>query len=127
MSCRINVVQVSGGVAQKTGLCILGQNIVNEKIFIVLYFWYIIIFVVLFVYMVYRICTLAIPSFRVSLMNSRLRGKHNDCTVKYALANCTASDWFVLNQIRRNVNPYFFRELIERLGAPLGSDGFRCV
>lgn len=54
VSCTITLVQITGAPAPKSGLCILAQNIVNEKIFLILYFWYIILFVLTILYAIYR-------------------------------------------------------------------------
>lgn len=72
----------------------------------------------------FRVSTIFVPSIRESILRSKVRGKDHDLCVKYALAGCNVGDWFLLNQIRKNVNPYFFRELIEKLGSPNTADRF---
>ena len=40
-------------------------------------------------------------------------------SLKFVLARCYIGDWFVLYQLSKNCNPYFFREFIKELSHDL--------
>ncbi len=61
VSCDILYGAPTGSLNTANGFCILSQNIVNEKIFLALYFWYVFLFVVSGFYAFYRIATIALP------------------------------------------------------------------
>jgi hypothetical protein len=85
------------------GICILSQNIINEKVFLVLWFWYvtkifvsmskfhflmpffylryIIMFVISGCSIVLRICTLAIPALRHFLLSEKIGGNRRNAKV----------------------------------------------
>lgn len=50
------------------GLCVLPLNIINEKIYIFLWFWLVGLAAVTAAFMIYRIATLAGPQIRVALI-----------------------------------------------------------
>ena len=54
VSCDLKIVAETGSVNEKNGFCILSQNIVNEKVFLVLFYWYMLLFIVSALYMLYR-------------------------------------------------------------------------
>ena len=39
--------------------------------------------------------------------------------LEYVLSKCQIGDWFVLYQLSKNCNPYFFREFIKELSRDL--------
>ncbi len=55
------------------GLCVLPLNIINEKIYVFLWFWFIIITIVTGVQIVYRLITMFTPRLREVLMRARAR------------------------------------------------------
>ena len=52
---------------------------------------------------------------RHRILSLRIRGRPMDRTLRRVLRDCHVSDWFVLDQICRNVNSYFFREFLCKL------------
>jgi len=105
VSCSISKSAVTGGVEEINGMCILSQNIINEKIYLALWFWFMILFVIVGLQLVLRLATIAIPALRKTLLLSRLkRNKNVDCF----LMECNVGDWFILTQISKNVDPFFY-------------------
>lgn len=128
------------------GLCVLTQNIINEKIYLILWFWYIFLgkhpgpwnclsttkkesqsnyFVpgpVSVIYLCYRLITLMFHGVRYSLLYRKVKRKYDDempRALDYILAKGQLGDWFVLYQLSKNCNPYFFREFIKELSRDL--------
>jgi len=107
----------------KSGLCILSQNIVNEKIFLILYFWYFFLFLCSLAFVAYRLATLFLPAFREWLILTRARsGLYLATPLRSVLRRTNAGDWFVLDQICKNVDTSFFLEFIDQLSEDLGSE-----
>ena len=70
--CTFHNYGPSGTVEKKDGLCVLPLNIINEKIYIFIWFWLIIITIVSGLALIYRIIVLAMPKFRVVLIAWRV-------------------------------------------------------
>lgn len=56
----------------KDGLCVLPLNIINEKIFILIWFWLIVVAAVTGVFLLYRLATLLGPQIRVVLITAKV-------------------------------------------------------
>ena len=117
----------------------LFQNIINEKIYLVLWFWYCFLGPVSVLYMCYRLITIFFHGIRFSLLyrkvglyvtylhwydDDQVRRKYDDdirrC-LEYVLAKGQIGDWFVLYQLSKNCNPYFYREFIRELAMELSN------
>ena len=70
--CTFHNYGPSGTVEKKDGLCVLPLNIINEKIYIFIWFWLIIITIVSGLALLYRLIVLGMPKFRVSLIAWRV-------------------------------------------------------
>jgi hypothetical protein len=71
--CTFHNYGPSGTVEKKDGLCVLPLNIINEKIYIFIWFWLIIVTIVSALALVYRLIVLGMPKFRVSLIAWRVK------------------------------------------------------
>jgi hypothetical protein len=70
--CTFHNYGPSGTVEKKDGLCVLPLNIINEKIYIFIWFWLIIVAIISGLAVVYRLIVLAMPKLRVTLINWRV-------------------------------------------------------
>ena len=57
-SCTIPNVGASGVAQYHNGLCVLTQNIINEKIYLILWFWYVILGTISAVFFIFRLLTI---------------------------------------------------------------------
>ncbi|GFQ65814.1 innexin shaking-B [Trichonephila clavata] len=71
--CRFYKYGSSGNVEMHDALCVLPLNVINEKIFIFLWFWFIILSVLTGLVLVFRVVIAACPLVRVYLLNMRFR------------------------------------------------------
>jgi len=121
-SCNIPNVGAAGVAQVHNGLCVLTQNIINEKIYLILWFWYFFLGPVSILYMCYRLITIFFHDIRFSLLYRKVRRKYDDdirrC-LEYVLSKGQIGDWFVLYQLSKNCNPYFYREFIRELAMDL--------
>jgi len=121
-SCNIPNVGAAGGSQFHNGLCVLTQNIINEKIFLVLWFWYAFLGPVSVLFVFYRLITILFDGVRFTLIYKTVRHKYDDgirrC-LEFILAKGQIGDWFVLYQLSKNCSSYFFREFIRELAMEL--------
>jgi len=122
VSCSIPTVGAAGGDQISNGLCVLTQNIINEKMYLIFWFWYVILGFISLLAFLYRITTIVSSKIRFALIYKTIRHQF-DGDLKGHLQNILdqgqIGDWFVLYQLSKNSNPYFYREFIRELAKDL--------
>ncbi|XP_018574110.1 innexin inx2-like [Anoplophora glabripennis] len=109
--CTYFKIGPSGTEVNRDALCILPLNVLNEKFFLVLWYWLFILLVLSFLSLVYRALFLFVPMFRVYLLRAQTRSldkKKSEIVVNHI----TYGDFFVLYKIGKNVNPMLYRDLV---------------
>jgi len=114
VSCSITYGTSSGEVGSANGLCLLSQNIFNEKIYLFLWFWFVLMFIIGAIQVIFEIAVFAMPGFR-SFVISRQTGAFPSGEMKKFIEKCNLGDWFILHQIGKNTNKDFFHDLLEDL------------
>lgn len=105
----------SGTIQQYDALCILPVNILNEKVFIFLWFWYVILAILTGIDLVVRGITLLFPRVRLFFLK-RQAGRNIDFDhVETVFRRCQIGDWFVLMLISSNINQWTFQEILRGL------------
>merc|ERR1711935_357235 len=98
-------------------ICILSQNIVNEKIYLFLWFWFVFMIVAWSIQCIFEIAILAMKQFRSWLIEQQSGSFEDDGEMKKFVESCNLGDWFLLYLIGKNTNDEFFHKLIENLTA----------
>lgn len=116
--CWLRSYGPSGTLQYKDRLCVLPLNIVNEKIFVILWFWLIILAFLSTLAVLFRILVISLRPLRTMMIMGQLR------YVKRSLINRIVrrfefGDWFVLYLLGKNMNPLIFKELIIELSKEL--------
>jgi len=119
-SCHISFAGVNQQTSKRDILCILSQNIINGKIYLVVWFWMVILLIACAINAIYRIALLVVPAIRkyelVCLINTRRRRAEfleKDTIVReYWEESNKIGTWFLMCQIGRNASPYYFREFL---------------
>jgi hypothetical protein len=114
--CMFYKFGLSGEVERHDALCILPLNIVNEKIFIFLWFWFIILATLTSLLIVYRFFMIASHKFRVFLFKRHYR-RVRTADIEKVASNCSLGSWYLLYMIGRNIDTGIFCETIEALAA----------
>ena len=70
VSCSVPNVGAAGGGQYHNGLCVLSQNIINEKMYIAVWFWTVLLIFIIPLIVIYRILTLTFKCFRSGLLMS---------------------------------------------------------
>jgi hypothetical protein len=116
--CEFHKYGPSGNIQKFDGLCVLPLNIVNEKIYVFLWFWFVILSVISGVSLIYRAATILGPQVRLTLLRAQSRlsqQEHIDTIAR----KCKIGDWFVLYQLGKNIDPLIYKEFIADLAKKL--------
>ncbi|XP_058805071.1 innexin inx2 [Phymastichus coffea] len=112
--CTFHKYGASGTVQKFDGLCVLPLNIVNEKIYVFLWFWFIILSVLSGLSLAYRTAVVAGPKLRLILLRARSRLSTQD-QIETISNRCQIGDWFILYQLGKNIDPLIYKQLIADL------------
>ena len=115
VSCAVTTYGVNGEADTKSHICLLGQNIMNQKIFLVLWLWFVVLFSVSACHIIYRLTTFLVPDFQARAIKGHMRTKDDAAVKKLQFGFDHIGNWFLLTQIGSNSNPYAFRIFMEDL------------
>ncbi|CAK1596461.1 unnamed protein product [Parnassius mnemosyne] len=108
----------SGSIQLKDRLCVLPLNIINEKIFIILWFWLVVLAFMSTVAVLFRILVFCLPPLRSIMIMGRLKYVKRR-SVSKIIKHFSFGDWFVLHLLSKNVNQIVYRDLILELSKDL--------
>lgn len=112
--CVFHKYGTSGDIQKHDALCVLPLNIVNEKIYIFLWFWFIILAVLTSILLCYRVVIIAFPRLRPQILHAIARLTPNK-TISSLLRNANLGDWFLFYLLGKNIDPVTFREICSDL------------
>lgn len=112
--CTFHRFGSSGDVQRHDALCILSLNIINEKIYIFLWFWLVFLAIVTSALLVYRFFEIFFPTIRYKRLHKRANLCDGDC-IRELLQVTDLGDWFLLMQIGKNVDCINYKEILEKL------------
>ncbi|CAG5095235.1 Similar to inx1: Innexin inx1 (Schistocerca americana), partial [Cotesia congregata] len=118
--CIFHKYGASGTIQTHDSLCILPLNIVNEKTYIFIWFWYIILSIFLVGLMIYRAGLIFMPSVRPYVLkySGRLLSIETCSNISKKL---DLGDWWLLYILQSNMDSLVYRELLEELTKKVGS------
>jgi len=127
--CHFHKYGGSGTIEKVDALCVLGMNIVNEKVYVFLWFWLMILAVVTGVALLVRLLPLLVPSvrpwgaynlrnimddFNFQLSKEGDRGMHRKRTTEM-LGRLTFADWLVVRHLGQWMETENFNDLINMM------------
>jgi len=118
--CRFEKFGGSGTIQNFDALCVLGMNIINEKIFVFLWFWFIVLAIITGVNLVYRAVTWFVPSVRsrlVILEEFGFRSQRPDQAERISLylSETSHSDWLIIYYLAQSMDKGNFYEFILKM------------
>ncbi|XP_031635718.1 innexin shaking-B isoform X3 [Contarinia nasturtii] len=112
--CTFYKYGVSGEVERHDAICILPLNVVNEKIYIFLWFWFILLFILTSLTLIYRVVIIFSPRMRVYLLRLRFRLVRRDA-IEIIVRRSKMGDWFLLYMLGENIDTVIFRDIMQEL------------
>jgi hypothetical protein len=104
----------SGEVEVHDSLCILPLNVFNEKIYIFLWFWFLILGLLNFGVILFRIVILISPRMRAYLLWLRYRLVQHE-VIQTIVCQTKIGDWFLLYMLGQNIDTLIFRDIMHEL------------
>lgn len=113
--CTFHRYGPSGDVQRHDALCVLPVNIINEKIFIFLWFWFVILAVISALQLLTRIPVIVSNSLRWRLLAVNTTQDTKTALIDIGKTTSNLSDWLVIRLLRKNLNPMNFQALVVKL------------
>eukprot|EP00091_Calanus_sinicus_P001487 TRINITY_DN11475_c0_g1_i1.p1 TRINITY_DN11475_c0_g1~~TRINITY_DN11475_c0_g1_i1.p1 ORF type:complete len:207 (+),score=53.67 TRINITY_DN11475_c0_g1_i1:49-621(+) len=117
--CTFNKFGPSGSIQRRDAMCVLPVNIINEKIYVFLWFWLAALLIITGLSLLYSAFLLSAPSVRNMMLRSRAA---HQARVTAALDEVTRKlqmgDWKLLHILGMNIGrPLVFGELVVELAS----------
>ena len=109
--CHFNMFGPGGTIETHDSLCILPLNILNEKIFLLQWIWFIMIAVLSGCLLLTRIALLLSPVFRKHVLRFQLKALPLEITQLFC-DNASIGDWWLVYMLSRNIDPTFTKEIM---------------
>ena len=121
---------MNGNLKIVQGICILPENNMTEKIYLVLWFWFVVLFVIGVLQICLELAIFSVPNFRLTFMelNGSLSHEKTDGDGVDGLThqnqirdfirdghNCDIGNWFLLYQIRKNTTEDIYSALVNKI------------
>jgi len=109
-----------GGLQENiNAICILALNMINDKVFLVLWWWFLFVSIVGVTRLIYRLVQTQSSFVRYQLINLRMNRYFKKSTkltkIESFITQATLGDWFVLYQLSKNLNRPFFMDFLTHL------------
>lgn len=112
--CIFHKYGASGSIQKHDALCILPLNIVNEKTYIFIWFWYVILLIMLVGLLIYRLLIIFVPSVRARVLNARNRMVPREIAVSVS-NKIDIGDWWIIYMLGRNLDPIIYKDVLAEL------------
>jgi len=119
--CTFHMYGPSGTITKHDSMCILALNIINEKIFVFLWFFFVILAIITAISMLYRILVISSLEVRVRVIKKSLHDRVHDNMIRDVLTCPNHSwidqigDYWVFFLLSKNLPAIAMKELLEEL------------
>ncbi|XP_022919626.1 innexin inx1 [Onthophagus taurus] len=119
--CLFHKYGATGTIQTHDSMCILPLNIVNEKTYIFIWFWYVILATALSLLIIYRVLIITIPKLRPRIMHAKNKGIPVEICQAVS-RKVDLGDWWILLMLGTNMDPLIYREIISELAKKIDTD-----
>ncbi|KAJ4427821.1 hypothetical protein ANN_25549 [Periplaneta americana] len=120
--CLYYLYGASGVMQLYSSICVLSLNVLYAKIFVFLWFWFVMLLIVTSAWIIFRLATITVPWIRRFLLYIRC-GCHVQKYTIYRIVACSnVGDWFFLNMVGQNVDTVLFSDVLKDLANKLGEE-----
>jgi len=119
--CTFHKYGPSGTIENHDAMCVLALNIINEKIYVMLWFWLIVLAIITGFYLIYVAGVVSIPAFRKWMLERNSKHDHKD-RIDILMKKASLGDWFLIFLLSKNIDSILFKEFINRLTDKLKTD-----
>lgn len=112
--CTFHKFGSSGTIQKLDALCVLALNILNEKIYIFLWFWFILLAFLSALALMYSTAVIMLPSIRALILKKRFKC-HTSSGVKALVRKTNVGDFLLLHLLGQNMNMMVFNEVLDEL------------
>lgn len=125
--CNFHKYGPSGSIQKHDAMCVMALNIINEKIYIFLWYWFVLLAIVTVLSLTWRVATIFLHS-RSDVFNryafwfgcSQAIDVFDMMTVT---RRCYFSDWLFLRYMAKNMDGFVFKDLFHGLAYQLDNSG----
>lgn len=107
-------------------MCVMALNIINDKIYVMMWFWFIILLIFSGFALLWRGITVLLHArsqkFNEYVFSTACPGKLNPWKVLRVTRYCNFTDWLFLYYLSKNMDGYVFRELFIGLAEDLDQE-----
>ncbi|XP_025206032.1 innexin inx3-like [Melanaphis sacchari] len=105
----------SGTIQDVDAMCILSQNVLNEKIYLLLWIWFLILAITSVFALIYKIVIITQIVKKKILLINIFRFTNNKQIISKLINKFQVGDYILLNLIEKNVNCIQFKEIMEEI------------
>ena len=126
VACYYTRFGMGGGMDSRHAMCILGHNMINDKVFLLVWVWHCFMVVVGCLRVMTRAGQLLSANIRFFLIKMKMdryfKNNAHMLHIRHYVRNCSLGDWFVLYQMSKNLNKRFFAEFLALLAMTVDPD-----
>lgn len=124
--CIFHKYGASGSIQQHDSLCILPLNIVNEKTYIFIWFWFFILGIMLIALIIYRALIIFVPVIRPRLLHLSTRVLPIE-TCQSVSRKVDLGDWWILYVLSNNMDSLLYRDFLMEFTKKMGNPTSKSV
>lgn len=113
--CNYTTFGHSASIVNHDALCMMPQNVVNEKIFVFIYIWYIVILILSLCNLAMFFMMLIYNSIRIVDVGRMLGRSASRRECKKISSNGHLGIWFTLKMFHKNLSPVLFQDFVKEL------------
>lgn len=125
-ACRYHRYGMGGNIETRSAICILALNMINDKVFVLIWIWFCVLVFIGSLRVVTRSFQLSSSKVRYFLISMKLghfiKANTHKKHVMHYINSCSLGDWFVLYQLSKNVNNRFFGEFLTLVALTINPD-----